>query len=165
MGPQAAAYRTVAILIALILLPVGALFLYWPTVLGGGYDIEITAVTVDPAGQVHFEYNDRLAYGMRTDWRFPLEPLVALNKVDTWTHRKGPFRWPRRWSDGKSDFNLILKGYSLEGGSDPDAVRRRVLIGPGTYHLGNEERLVIYRAKTLTGELLEGYIRVSMEKK
>jgi hypothetical protein len=40
------------------------------------------------------------------------------------------------------------------GGDDPDSMRSRVLLRPGTCHLRNGERLVLYRCKTRPGDIL-----------
>lgn len=142
-----------------------ALFVYWPTCLsGGGYDIEVTVVTIDPSGKVRFEWKDRLAYGLRTDWKFPgpnEEHGITLDNVDCWGYREGPFRWPRRRTNDHAEFDLNPKGRHFEGGVDPEEMRRRVILQPGTYRLDKDGRLVIFRAKTTSGEVMEGFIEVT----
>jgi hypothetical protein len=39
-----------------------------------------------------------------------------------------------------------------------------VLLQPGTYKLHPDERLIIFRAKTRTGEVLEGYIKAGIDR-
>jgi hypothetical protein len=158
------AWTVAAILLGFLVLG-GGVLLYWPTVLSGpAYDLRVNSVTVRD-GKMRVEFEDRLAYGTRYDWNFPGTVEFALVNVDQYSLRdQGFLRWPRTARDQLLQFDLNPKGRDLEGGSDPAALRARVLLQPGTYKLHPDERLIIFRAKTRTGEVLEGYIKAGIDR-
>jgi hypothetical protein len=127
----------------------------------------VDSVTVRD-GKMRVEFEDRLAYGTRYDWRFPgpfYGVSTTLANVDQYTLRdEGFLRWPRNARDQVFEFDLDPKGRNLEGGSDPAALRARVVLQPGTYRLHPHEKLMIFRAKTRTGEVLEGYIEPGIDR-
>lgn len=160
--------RTAA-LVALVLLALAAagLFLYWPTVVSGRtYDLRVRSVVIHD-GNLHVEFEDRLSYGTRCEWRFPGHGGVGaqtLVNIDTFALRAGGFlRWPRSDANGVYDVDLNPADRDLEGGPDPAAAAARVLLKPGAYRLREGETLIIFRAKTRTGEILEGDIEVKAD--
>ena len=85
-------------------------------------------------------------------------------EVDTWSYREGNFlRWPRRRTGEHPRYELNPKGRQVEGGSDLESLRRRVLLTPGFYRLRAGERLLVFRCRTKSGEILDGYVKVGRE--